>query len=347
MLKLVKRPKSPYWIIRGSVGRQRIEETTGTTSRPEAEGLRLARERELLERRILGDAATLTFGAAAVAYLEAETHSKRQQAAVLALVDHFGERRLATSIDATAIAGAVLKLAGPGASPAKINRWVRGPLSAVLKHSGIAGKIAREREPKARIRWITEAEARRLLACCVKWQKHLKPLLTFLLFTGARSGEALSLQWDAVDLSTRSVTFVAETTKAGKSRTIPLPGPAFDALATLGHRTGAVFRNIKGHAYTRSESGNPIASAFASICKRAGIENFTPHDLRHTWATWHYRANRDLIALQQLGGWESLDMVQKYAHVDAETHRVGADKLGEIWGNAPTPAVIPFVKSAS
>lgn len=346
MLKLVKRPKSPYWIIRGTLNGRRVEETTGQTSRPEAEKLRIAREREELNRRILGDAAALTFAVAAVNYLEAKPRATRQEAAVLALADHFGDNRLTSSIDATAIAGAVLKLAGPGASPAKVNRWVRGPLSAVLKHSGVAGEIAREREPQARIRWITEAEARRLLASCVKWQKHLKPLLTFLLFTGARSGEALALQWGDVDLSTRSVTFRAETTKARKSRTIPLPGPAFDALATLGHRTGAVFRNIKGHAYTRSDSGNPIASAFASICKRAGISNFTPHDLRHTWATWHYRANRDLIALQQLGGWASLDMVQKYAHVDADTHRLGADRLGEIWGSAENPKVVPFVKSA-
>jgi integrase len=345
MLKLVKRPKSPYWVLRGTVGGRRIEETTGTASRTEAESLRIAREREFLDRRLHGDAAALTFGAAALTYLEAKKRATRQEAAVLALVDYFGERRAAASIDKTAIAGAVLKLAGPNASPAKINRWAKGPLSAVLKHSGIAAKVSREREPEARVRWITQDEARRLLDGCILWQKHMKPLVTFLLFTGARCGEALALQWGDVDLQARSVTFRAETTKAKRSRTVPLPGPAFEALANLRHRTGHVFRNREGHAYTRSSSGNPIANPFASICRRAGIDNFTPHDLRHTWATWHYRANRDLLALQQLGGWKSLDMVQKYAHVDAETHRVTADRLGESWGSVGSMADKTHFKS--
>lgn len=345
MLKLVRRPRSPHWIVRGSVAGRRIEETTGTASRAAAEIVRLARERELLERRVLGDAPALTFGAAALAYLEAAPRAARQEAAVLALVDYFGETRRATTIDDAAVAGAVQQLAGPGASPAKINRWVLAPLSAVLKHAGIAKPIKRRREPAARVRFLTEPEARRLIDACVKWQKHLRPLVAFLLFTGARSGEALALDWRDVDLSRRQVTFRAETTKARRSRTVPLAGPAFEALANLRHRTGAVFRNMHGHAYTRTANGNPIKKAFDSVCARAKIANFTPHDLRHTWATWHYRANRDLIGLQQLGGWASLAMVQKYAHVDADAHREGVEKLGENWGTAQTATPICRRKS--
>lgn len=347
MLKLVRRPKSPHWILRGSVGGRRLEETTGTASRPAAEAIRIARERELLDRRVLGDAAALTFGAAALAYLEATPRATRQEAAVLALVEHFGEDRRAASIDKTAIAGAVLKLAGPNASPAKVNRWVIAPLSAVLKHSGIEMKIARRREPEGRVRWITTEEAHRLLAACVKWQKHLQPLVAFMLFTGARSGEALALEWRQVDLRARTVRFAADTTKSGRSRTVPLPGPALAALADIKHRTGRVFLNIWNKPYKPSGDGNPIAKAFASVCERAGIDDFSPHDLRHTWATWHYRANRDLLALQQLGGWASLDMVQKYAHVDADAHRAGADKLGENWGTPDNALEITPIKTTA
>src|SRR5262245_22568278 len=62
-------------------------------------------------------------------------------------------------------------------------------------------------------------------------------------------------------------------------------------------------------------AGTCIKTAFSGACKRAGITNFTPHSCRHTWATWHYAANRDLIVLMRLGGWNSERMGLRYAHV--------------------------------
>ena len=44
----------------------------------------------------------------------------------------------------------------------------------------------------------------------------------------------------------------------------------------------------------------------------------TPHVCRHTWATWHYIAHRDIAALMKLGGWKSERMVLRYAHVNVE-----------------------------
>ncbi len=49
------------------------------------------------------------------------------------------------------------------------------------------------------------------------------------------------------------------------------------------------------------------------------IESLTGR-LRHTWATWHYAANRDLVALMELGGWKSERMVLRYAHMNV-AHR--------------------------
>jgi len=53
--------------------------------------------------------------------------------------------------------------------------------------------------------------------------------------------------------------------------------------------------------------------------KRAGINNFRWHDLRHTWASWHVQAGTPLHVLQELGGWESVEMVRRYAHLST-TH---------------------------
>jgi site-specific recombinase XerD len=47
----------------------------------------------------------------------------------------------------------------------------------------------------------------------------------------------------------------------------------------------------------------------------AGIENFRWHDLRHTWASQHVQNGTHLYVLKDLGGWKTLAMVEKYAHL--------------------------------
>ncbi|MBC8952587.1 integrase [Xenorhabdus sp. PB62.4] len=55
--------------------------------------------------------------------------------------------------------------------------------------------------------------------------------------------------------------------------------------------------------------------AWNSALKRSGIENFRFHDLRHTWASWLVQAGVPLSILQEMGGWESIEMVRRYAHL--------------------------------
>jgi len=115
---------------------------------------------------------------------------------------------------------------------------------------------------------------------------------------------------------------------------------SFETLANLPHRDGEVFRRPDGLAYERpkkitdTSGGSRIKNAFAGACRRAGIENFHPHDCRHTWATWHYAKSRDLGALMKLGGWRTVSMVLRYAHVNVDelAHTIDAlpgGNLGE------------------
>jgi integrase len=116
-------------------------------------------------------------------------------------------------------------------------------------------------------------------------------------------------------------------TKNGTDRGVPLHPALVAILADLPSRyrnTGEVFRKVNGlpYAYLDDDNdldvsaGSRIKKGFAGACKRAGIEDFSPHDCRHTWATWHYQQNRDLNMLMHLGGWSSLSMVLRYAHVN-------------------------------
>ncbi|OXI49339.1 integrase [Burkholderia aenigmatica] len=54
---------------------------------------------------------------------------------------------------------------------------------------------------------------------------------------------------------------------------------------------------------------------FARACKVAEMVDYNWHDLRHTWASVHMQRGTPLMVLKELGGWETVAMVQKYAHL--------------------------------
>jgi integrase len=210
----------------------------------------------------------------------------------------------------------------PAASPATRNRQFFTPAVAVLRHAAQRGLcpmpiVARPSQVQAVPRWLTPEEAERLIASAAD---HLRPLVLFLLYSGARAGEALWVDWRDVDLARAHVTF--PKTKNGEARGVPLHPRVVAALGNLPHREGEVFRKPDGGPYERPRSpddtsaGARIRTAFSGAVRRAGLEDFTPHDCRHTWATWHYAVNRDLGALQRLGGWKSVAMVMRYTHVN-------------------------------
>ncbi len=328
MLSLVKRPRSPFWVIRGSIKGRRIEESSGTTDRRLAEEIRAKREAEIFRQAIYGHTApSATFADAALSYVEGGG-SKRFLRPV---VEHFGETPLAR-IDQDAIERGARKVY-PNATAATRNRQFFTPASAVLHHAAKRGWAAapileRPKVKDAPFRWLTPEEAERLIAAS---SAHLRPLIVFMLYSGARSGEALALDWRDVDLDRGHASFLK--TKNGEARGVPLHRRVIAELANLSHREGPVFRRPDGLPYASpkggedTSSGSRIKKAFRGAARRAGLADVSPHDLRHTWATWFYQTNRDLTALQKLGGWKSVQMVLRYTHTDASEHAASIDKL--------------------
>jgi integrase len=321
-LQLKRRPKTPYWIIRGTVRGIRVEESTGTGNKGIAEEIRARREAEILAESVYGRRATATFAHAAVSYLE-NGGSKRFAGPV---ISYFGTTPL-VHIDQDALDAGAKKLF-PNASPATRNRQFFVVASAILHHAAKRGwcptpLIQRPRSSDPGIRWITIEQADKLIEAC---SDHLRPLVVFMLYTGARAGEALWLDWINVDLTRAHVSF--PKTKNGEARGVPLHPRVVAALANLKSRTGEVFRPYsKPRSADDTSAGTRIKNAFAGGCRRAGIMDFHPHDCRHTWATWHYAANRDLGGLMRLGGWKSERMVMRYAHVNVGELQHSIEKL--------------------
>lgn len=312
-LRLSKHKRSPNWYIRGTLRGVKVEESTGVTDRKIAETFRAKKEWQIIQGAIIGRRINATFLDAMIGYLEDGGEARFLKR----IVDILGPVPL-SQIDNTSIRTIANQLY-PKGGPSTVNRHIYTPISAVLRHAAKRKLcdpllVERPRQPKGRIRWLTAEEAERLIGACAP---HLRPLVIFLLYTGARVGEVLALDWRNVDLERRHITF--SDTKNGEDRGVPIAPRLLVALANLPHRMGAVFRRRDGMPYTpKDEGGGQIKKGFKGACRRAGIVDFSPHDCRHTWATWYYAATRDLPALMRLGGWKSERMVLRYAHVNVD-----------------------------
>jgi integrase len=325
MLKLERRHGKNYFKIP-------IERSLGTCDRGQAEKLLAKLQSEYFERHLRGSvSAPEGFAGAAISYMKAGGESRRRF--LPPLLRHFGDMPL-DQIDQQAINHAAEAIYPDGA-PATRNRQVYSPVSAILKFAGVTRKISRPEAPAGIVRWLTPDEASRLIAAC---SPHLRPLVMFLLYTGARAGEALWLDWRCTDLARAHVSF--PKTKNGRPRGVPLHRDLVAELANLPHRDGEVFRRPDGRSYERPggghdvSAGSKIKTVFQGAVKRAGIENFRVHDCRHTWATWHFAEHHDLIALQTLGGWLTLAMATRYAHANTDNYRDSINALPSFWENS-------------
>jgi integrase len=178
------------------------------------------------------------------------------------------------------------------------------------------------KEPEGRLRFLTEEEAVRLLdACSESRNPYLPAIVTVALHTGLRKGEILGLTWDRVDFS-RGVVRVTRT-KNGRSREIPMDQDVYEALSGLKGRQdiGLVFARQDGGAWGQ------IRTAFAVALRRAGIEDFRFHDLRHTAASHWTMRGASLKEVQELLGHQSITMTMRYAHLSPERLRTAVARL--------------------
>jgi integrase len=334
-LKLKRRPGRPHWYIFGTIRGVSVRESTGVADPKAAEAIRARREWEIIQRSVFGAEATATFVAAAVSYLEAGG----ERTFLKPIIAKIGSLALA-KIDQAVIEKTARALY-PDASPATLNRQAFTPIAAILNHAAKRGLCAhrvvdRPPQPKGRVRWLTSEEAEVLLDAC---SPHLRPLVMFLFGTGARMSEAIYLEWRDLDLANAHVTFL--DTKNGEHRGVPLHARLVNELRGLRHQQGRVFRTNTGLPYAeKTAAGGQIKTAFRGACRRAGIEDFSPHDCRHTWATWHYAANRDIVALMKLGGWKSERMVLRYAHVNVSQLAPSINAGLAAWSTKSAPAGI-------
>ena len=186
-------------------------------------------------------------------------------------------------------------------------------------------RVSREKVDNQIERWLTLEEEQRLLDASPLW---LREIIVFAIHTGLRQGEILDLQWPLVDLFRRTITLLKQKNRC--KDTLPLNGTALDVLKARARvrstKTDYVFFN---GAENRMDARN-LLRAFYPVMKKARIEKFRFHDLRHTFATRLVQAGVDLYAVQKLGRWKTVSMVMRYAHHYPESLRPGIEVLDRI-----------------
>ena len=163
------------------------------------------------------------------------------------------------------------------------------------------------KEPTRRVRFLTRDQAAVLLH---ELPPHLRVMATFALATGLRRANLTGLTWEQVDLERKVAWVHPDQAKSRKAIGVPLNDTAMAVLQTqLGRHPVRVF------TYHRRPIFQVSSKAWYDALKRAGIEDFRWHDLCHTWASWHAQNGTPLMALQEMGGWETEKMVRRYAHL--------------------------------
>ena len=162
------------------------------------------------------------------------------------------------------------------------------------------------KEDNYKIRYLTHDEEERLFKSL---PSHLIPIVTCALQTGLRKSNILQLKWELVDLEFGFIEVLAQQNKGHKIIKIPISNKLREVLEALPKTSEYVFVN--------PDTGMPyksISDGFNNACKKAGIENFRFHDLRHTVATRLVEKGIDLRVVQEIMTHSTIVTTQRYMH---------------------------------
>lgn len=335
-------------------GGKRIKESLGTTDKRQAQELHDKRKAELWRVDRLGDFPDVTFEEACLRWIEEKSDKKSldtDKGRMGFWLEHFEGVRLKDITEARIYSAvsrmhnrsnleiwkARVEAARKKGKPDPV--YVAKPVttSTKAKHLALMKAILRaaERDWKwlekapvikiptvrnKRVRWLERDEAKRLIDEC---PEPLKSVVKFALATGLRRSNIINLEWQQIDMQRRVAWVNPEDSKSNRAIGVALNDTACKVLRDqIGNHHKFVFVHTKAG---RRPDGTVTPAvrkmrvddsrAWKSACKRAGIEDFRFHDLRHTWASWLIQSGVPLSVLQEMGGWESIEMVRRYAHL--------------------------------
>jgi len=177
--------------------------------------------------------------------------------------------------------------------------------------------LSKLKEPKGRVRYLSEDELTHLLGACRESRSpHLFLAVVVALGTGARKNEVLSLRWADIDFTRALVAF--RITKNGEARQIPLTQHVLVHLRQRAAESSSLYvfpGRSTGHARCLWDS-------WAVARQRAGLVGFRFHDLRHTAASYLAMSGANLAEIAEVLGHRNIQQTMIYTHLTM-THTRG------------------------
>ena len=324
-----KKPNAIWWIDITTPSGERIRRSTKTRNKAEAQEYHDRLKAELWRLHMLGERLPMTFEEAAIQLLKMSPSDKdltTKQNHIAYWRSCFSGRTLC-SLTSEEIINNIPTHQRDENNEYIINRpLTKGTqnryLSTLKRLFSLAFKAGRLekipqfdmlQEPAVRVRWITQSQAQKLVQGLHK--KWMQDATTLALSTGCRAGEILSLEWEHVNFEKKLAWVIAKKAKSKRARAIPLND---EAIQVLKSRQGLNDRFV----FAKDQKSKPPKMIdhehFNKVVNDLQIKDFHFHDLRHTWASWHVQNGTPLFVLKELGGWETLEMVKKYAHLNAD-----------------------------
>lgn len=333
-----------WWIRFTAPSGELVRCSAQTESRQAAQELHDKLKAESWRVAKLGDKPSRTWDEAAYRWLQETQHKKSHHSDVFIvkwLQPHLSMKPLheVTRDVVARIAEAKRK----DSSPSRANRII-ALIRAVLRRAANewewldkAPTLRMYPEPKRRVRWLTPEQLNQLLQ---ELPEHQREAVIFAVATGLRQANVVGLEWSQVNLEGKTLWIHGDQAKGGRDIHVSLNETAVAVLRRqLGKHPARVF-TYQGEPYKRA-----YTKAWQKALKRAGIENFRWHDLRHTWASWLAQKGVPLNDIQEMGGWETAAMVRRYAHLSPAHLAHRAKLLDGLIGT--NPAQSPESESVS
>lgn len=328
-MAITKKADSPFYYVRFTIRGKRFQESTKTSSRAEAERYENKRKQELTEELLYGIKPKKLWKEAVERWAEEMRHKRTilQDMQIFKYLDKYLKNHDLNSISNQVIENIALKKESI-AGAASVNRML-ALLRAVLNKASKQWEwidrvpyIRMRKEPPGRIRYLDRIEAARLIK---ELPPHLVDMVKFTLAVGLRASNLVGLKWTDIDW-TRQIAFIdASDFKNGRSYAAPLNKDAMDILNKLKNNN-----NIYVFLYNNKPiAKQPNTKAYKRALERARINDFTWHDLRHTWASWHVQQGTTLHELMEIGGWKSMTSVLRYAHLNRDNLITAANRIVE------------------
>jgi integrase len=340
-----KRPGSPHWQIRFRLAGREIRCSSGTTDRAAADEQENELRRRYWRQIKLGERHfTWNQAVARCKEEDSEQRSWERTERAIAKLDRWLDGAPLAEITRENILKIRTVLArqetnGRPAQPSTVNR-VLAVLSSILNRCvtewgmlETAPKVPLLRLTKQEPVWATREQVHLLLS---KLPPHSRDMAIFACATGMRRGEVTKMQWAHVDEKRATCYVPAANAKNGRARVVPLNADALAVLKVWREPRSKDNLPHKTHVFyfrKRAPITQVTTRAWRDACIAAGLAGFRFHDLRHTWASWQVQSGTPLQFIQEMGGWLSLAMVQRYAHLSPGHLAQYADR--SLLGEAP------------